>query len=116
MARKSDYATARRSLLAAVLFLGAATCSATAQNVAVFVSGEPITALDVDQRGKLEQVAGRKNLTRQQVLDLLIDDKLKVREGKKWGLEISDSDVDQSYATMAGRMRQNADTLTQNLA
>ncbi len=80
------------------------------------VGGEPITALDIEQRTKLEQGGGRKNITRQEVLDLLIDDKLKVREGKRWGLEITDAEVDGSYAAMANRMHQSPDQLTQSLA
>ena len=39
------------------------------------------------------------------MLDELINEKLKVREAKKWGLEIPSSEVDSAYATMASRMR-----------
>jgi hypothetical protein len=50
------------------------------------------------------------------VLDELINEKLKLREAKKFGLEISASEVDTAYASMAGRMRFTADQLTQQLA
>jgi peptidyl-prolyl cis-trans isomerase SurA len=50
------------------------------------------------------------------VLDELINEKLKLREAKKFGLDVSASEVDTAYASMAGRMRFTADQLTQQLA
>jgi peptidyl-prolyl cis-trans isomerase SurA len=50
------------------------------------------------------------------VLDELINEKLKVKEAKKFGLEIPSSEVDTAYASMAGRMRITADQLTEQLA
>jgi peptidyl-prolyl cis-trans isomerase SurA len=50
------------------------------------------------------------------VLEELITEKLKTREGKRWGLEVSTSEVDQAYATMASRMRMTSDQMTQTLA
>ena len=38
---------------------------------------------------------------RQQVIDELIDEKVKIREGKKFGIDPSAADVDQSYAAMS---------------
>jgi peptidyl-prolyl cis-trans isomerase SurA len=53
---------------------------------------------------------------RQEVLDELINEKLKVREAKKWGLDVSDTEVDNAYASMASRMRSTPEQLTQQLA
>ena len=39
------------------------------------------------------------------MIDELIDEKVKIREGKKFGIDPSAADVDQSYGTMAARMR-----------
>ena len=50
------------------------------------------------------------------MLDELINEKLKVREAKKWGLDVPNSDVDAAYGTMASRMRMTAEQLTQQLA
>ena len=50
----------------------------SAQIVAL-VNGEPITALDIAQRTKLIQLSTQKTPSRQEVLDELIDDKLKVQ-------------------------------------
>jgi peptidyl-prolyl cis-trans isomerase SurA len=50
------------------------------------------------------------------VLDELINERLKLREAKKFGLDVSVSEVDTAYASMASRMRFTADQLTQQLA
>jgi peptidyl-prolyl cis-trans isomerase SurA len=89
---------------------------ARAQQVVVIVNGEPITALDIEQRSKLAELSTHKAPPRQEVLDELINEKLKVREAKKFGLEIPSSEVDSAFATMAGRMRLTADQLTDQLA
>jgi peptidyl-prolyl cis-trans isomerase SurA len=114
-----DSFTTFRGLLAATLLTLAAAVAATgadAQQIVVVVNGEPITALDVEQRSKLTQLSTHKAPPRQQVIDELIDEKLKVREAKKFGLEVSTSEVDSAYASMAGRMRLTPEQLTQQLA
>ena len=114
-----DRILASRTLLAAAIVAFAASmpaATARAQQVVVVVNGEPITALDVEQRSKLIQLSTHKVPARQEVIDELINEKLKVREAKKWGLEVSNSEVDTAYATMASRMRVTAEQLTQQLA
>ncbi len=95
-----------RARMLAMLIVLAAGGSALAQSVVVFVNGDPITAIDVEQRSKFIVLTDQKPPPRQQVLDQLIDEKLKIREGKRWGIEASDADVDSSYAGMARRMQQ----------
>jgi len=102
--------------MAAMMIVVAAGGNAMAQQVAVFVNGDPITAIDVEQRAKLIQLTEQKAFPRQQVLDQLIDEKLKVREGRRWGIEASDKEVDNSFAAMASRLQKSADALTQDLA
>jgi peptidyl-prolyl cis-trans isomerase SurA len=111
MMRRAHWSAAL--LITAALILPSA---ARAQQVVVIVNGEPITALDIEQRSKLNQLSTHKVPPRQEVLDELIAEILKVKEAKKWGLEVSDSEVDSAYANMASRMRLNADQLTQLLA
>ena len=53
---------------------------------------------------------------RQDVIDELINEKLKVREAKRFGLEVTNAEVDSALATMAGRMRLTPELLTQQLA
>jgi peptidyl-prolyl cis-trans isomerase SurA len=79
------------------------------------VNGEPITNYDIEQRGKLNTLSTHKPADRQQVIDELIDEKVKIREGKKFGIDPSVADIDQSYGTMATRMRITADQLTKSL-
>ncbi|MGA9089818.1 MAG: SurA N-terminal domain-containing protein [Bradyrhizobium sp.] len=83
--------------------------------VAVMVNGEPITNYDIEQRGKLVTLTTHKPADRQQVIDELIDEKVKIREGKKFGIDPSAADVDQSYGAMATRMRITTDQLTKSL-
>jgi peptidyl-prolyl cis-trans isomerase SurA len=111
MMRRGHWSAAM--LISAVLILPSAV---RAQQVVVIVNGEPITALDIEQRSKLNQLSTHKVPPRQEVLDELITDILKVKEAKKWGLEVSDADVDSAYANMASRMRMTADQMTQLLA
>ena len=114
-----DSLMAFRKLMAATFLMFAAAIPATtagAQQIVVIVNGEPITALDIDQRSKLSQLSTHKVPPRQEVLDELINERLKLREAKKFGLDVSASEVDTAYASMAGRMRFTADQLTQQLA
>ena len=86
-----------------------------AQSIVAMVNGEPITNLDVEQRIKLTTLTTRKAPTRQEALDDLINDKVKIKEGKKYGLDISASDLDGAFANMATRMRMNSDQLVKTL-
>jgi peptidyl-prolyl cis-trans isomerase SurA len=100
---------------AAALILMGCGSPLHAQTVAVMVNGEPITNYDIEQRSKLITLSTHKPTDRQQVIDELIDEKVKIREGKKFGIDPSVADVDQSYATMSGRMRITAEQLTKSL-
>jgi len=107
-------AKCRILLAAAALF--AASVPAIGQNVVVMVNGEPITAIDIEQRSKFVHLSTQKVAPRQEILNELIDEKLKIKEGKRWGIEPSDSEVESTFASMASRMRINAAQLTENLA
>ena len=114
-----SFTTCRKLVTAIILVFGAPMVLATAANaqqVVVIVNGDPITALDIDQRTKLIQLSTHKIPARQEVLDELINEKLKVREAKKLGLDIPSSEIDTAYASMASRMRITAAQLTEQLA
>ena len=100
---------------AAGLLLTVCASSSQAQSVAVMVNGDPITTYDIEQRGKLNFLTTHKTADRQQVLNELIDEKLKIKEAKKFGVDPTGSDVDQSYAAMSGRMRISPEQLTKSL-
>jgi peptidyl-prolyl cis-trans isomerase SurA len=105
--------TSLRRRLAATLALGLLIAVAShspvrAQTVVVFVNGEPITAHDIDQRVKLIELSTRKAPPRQEALDELINEKLKLQVGKRYGLEIPDKDVEASFSAMARRANQTS--------
>jgi peptidyl-prolyl cis-trans isomerase SurA len=110
-----DVATAYRGLAAAAILLIAMTVAAPAQQVVAKVNGDPITALDVEQRIKFTQLTAHKSPARADVINELIDEKLMVREGKRWGIELSDSEVDGMFANMGRGSRMTADQLAQSL-
>jgi peptidyl-prolyl cis-trans isomerase SurA len=100
--------------VAALLLMGCGS-PLHAQTVAVMVNGEPITNYDIEQRSKLDFLSTHKPVVRQQVIDELIDEKVKIKEGKKFGVEPTASDVDQSFAAMSSRMRITPEQLTKSL-
>ncbi|NJL73349.1 MAG: hypothetical protein HC888_18360, partial [Candidatus Competibacteraceae bacterium] len=105
--------------LGAILALGAIAGGlsrpASAQGVVVVVNGEPVTAYDIEQRSKFHQLVSRKAPPRQEVIDELINEKIKVQTGRRYKLEITDKDVDASFAEMGKRMNLSAEQLAQTL-
>jgi len=102
------------SAVAAALLLMGGGSQLHAQTVAVMVNGEPITAYDIEQRSKLNTLS-HKAATRQQVIDELIDEKVKIKEGKKFGIDPSGSDIDATVAQMSTRMRTTPELLAKSL-
>lgn len=98
----------RLRLAAAVLagvFWAAPFSSAGAQQIVASVNGEPITAVDLAQRTRLIQASTQKAPSRKEVLDELIEERLKIQTSQRYRLEITDADVDNVLAGMAQRMR-----------
>ena len=87
-----------------------------AQSVAVMVNGEPITNFDIEQRSKLNELSTHKVQPRQEVIDELINEKVKIKEAKKYSVDPSESDIEGAYASMSSRMHVSSDQLTQILA
>jgi peptidyl-prolyl cis-trans isomerase SurA len=77
--------------------------AAAVAQVVVVANGSPITAYDIDQRSKLIASSTHKTPPRQQVINDLIDDRLKIARGKDYSLAITDQEVDQAYSNMAAR-------------
>jgi peptidyl-prolyl cis-trans isomerase SurA len=86
-----------------------------AQSIAAMVNGEAITNTDIEQRIKLTQLTTKKTISRQEALDELINDKVKIKEGKRYGLDLKASDIDGAYANMASRMRMTDEQLSKTL-
>src|SRR5579871_1438920 len=87
------------------LALALGSSSPVHAQVACMVNGDPITNFDIEQRSKLLMLSTHKQPERKEVINELIDEKVKLKEGKKFSIDPSTSDVDQSYSAMAGRMR-----------
>jgi peptidyl-prolyl cis-trans isomerase SurA len=106
-----------RLIKTCVAALALMTCASTsqAQSVAVMVNGDPITSFDIEQRSKLNYLTTHKVADRKQVINELIDEKLKIKEAKKFGVDPTGSDIDQSYASMSERMRITPEQLTKSL-
>ena len=85
-----------------------------AQSIAVMVNGEPITHYDIEQRSKLNTIS-HKAATRQQVIEELIDEKVKIKEARKFGVDPTASDIDAAFAQMSSRMHLTADQLAKSL-
>ena len=92
-----------------VAMLLASPSPARAQTVIVMVNGEPVTEYDIEQRTKLNFLTTHKQSPRNEVVSELIDEKVKIKEGKKWGVDPSFTDIEQAYGQMAGRMRITGD-------
>ncbi|HEV2000387.1 MAG TPA: SurA N-terminal domain-containing protein [Xanthobacteraceae bacterium] len=96
-------------LLAALLAAGA---PASAQNVIAMVNGEPITGHDLASRTKLFQGGNQKPPPREQVIEELINEKIKIQHGKRNDVKITDTDVERAFATMAQRSNRSAAVFT----
>jgi peptidyl-prolyl cis-trans isomerase SurA len=111
------YQPRKLALLSAILaawMLLAAPNAAEAQ-VAVLVNGAPITEMDITQRSKLTQLSTNKTPSRKEVIDDLINDHLKIFIAKRYGLEITDADVNTAFSNMAQRSRATAAQMEQSL-
>ena len=100
----------------AVLVVTVTTARVEAQMVAVVVNGEPVTNYDIEQRIKLDQLATRKTPPRQEVLNELIDEKLKIQLLRRYNIDGIDKDVENAYTNMARRMRATPKQFTEQIA
>jgi peptidyl-prolyl cis-trans isomerase SurA len=100
-----------RFALMAALALGATgvcpTAFAAGTSIKVLVNDEPITNYDIAQRLKMMQ-ASREKGGEKQATELLIDDTLKLQEGKKRGFVLSDAEVDGFFADIARKNKMSA--------
>ena len=109
---------ARRIVLSAAILTAAVATApsvARAQQVVAFVNGQPITTLDLEHRAKFIQLSTKKQPTRKETLDSIIDELLEIAEAKRFTIEISDADVENNYKIVAKRMGLDEQKLTQVL-
>jgi peptidyl-prolyl cis-trans isomerase SurA len=101
--------------LAAASLLAVPTPGHT-QEVVALVDGEPITSLDLEQRMKFIQMSTQKAPQRKEALDGLVDEILEVKEAHRFGIDVPDSEVDNSFANVARNMSADVQKLTEMLA
>ena len=94
----------RRWLIAALLLAGCVVAPPRAQaQVVVIANGSPITAYDIEQRTKLVEQSTHKKPARQEIIQQLIDDRIKIDKAKSYGLIVGDDEVNQAFGSMAAR-------------
>jgi peptidyl-prolyl cis-trans isomerase SurA len=102
--------------LASMAFVAAICAPAVAvAQVLVVVNGSPITAYDIEQRTKLIATSTHKTPSRQEVINELIDDRVKISKAKTYDLEVSNREVDQAFVGMAQRQHISEQQFTQVL-
>jgi peptidyl-prolyl cis-trans isomerase SurA len=90
--------------LAALAFAATLMSALPAQaQVVAIVGGEPITEVDIQQRTRLIELSTQKKPSRQEALDDLIDDKLKVQLSKRYIAEVPKRDIETAFSNMARR-------------
>lgn len=91
-----------RGTLAAMLAVLCLALPANAQ-VVVVANGSPITELDIQQRSKLMTASTHKTPSRQDVINELIDDRLKISRAKFYGFEVGEAEIENAFQEMAAR-------------
>ncbi len=104
------------ALAAAGMLWALAAGPAAAQNIVARVNGEPITAIDVQQRAKLIQASTRKAPPNRQVINELVDELLKLQAAQRYRLDIPESEIDGAITNMANRMHASKEQFAKLLA
>ena len=110
----------RRSLAAAAvacIALAGAYESAAAQQVLMLVNGDPITAFDVEQRTRFLQLANNKVPARQDVIEELISEKIKLQLPRRFDFSSVplDNEVENQILRMARGTRKTKQAFVQDL-
>ena len=104
----------RAWFLCVVVTLTFAAPTTSYAQVVVIANGSPITEYDIQQRMKLDAIS-QKSPNRQQAINDLIDDRLKIARAKVYGLEVGDSEITGAFENMAGRQHITVAQFTQVL-
>jgi peptidyl-prolyl cis-trans isomerase SurA len=105
----------RRWWAGAAFALAFAAPSFAQAQVVVIANGSPITEFDIQQRTKLVTISTHKPPTRQEIINELIDDRLKISRAKVYGMEIADTEVNSAFEGMATRQHITPDQFSQVL-
>lgn len=100
---------------AAALLVALTPSGAFAQSAVASVNGEPITARDVEQRMKVSALIFRRPLTRPAAIQEMIDDRVKIAEGRRLGMRVTPQGLDEQLGRLASSARQTPVQFEQNL-
>lgn len=104
------------SAAAALTLSAAVTGSAYAQSsVELLVNDQPVTSYDIDQRMKLAKLTSRDGVSRQKIVDSLIEDALKRQETELRNVSVSEDKIDEAYASIAQRANLKPSQLSEAL-
>ena len=113
-----------RAVIASCLVLVCATVAfhagsvrpAGATTIAILVNDDPITEYDIAQRQKLISATSRgAPNTKQQAIDELIDERLKMQEAHRIGISVASAEVDQAFGAIATRVKLSPSQFSQAL-
>lgn len=90
-----------RWLAGAACAAAIAVPAAAFAQVVVIANGSPITVYDIDQRTKLIETSSHKTPMRQEVINELIDDRIKIAKAKSYGFEVPETEIDAAFNNMA---------------
>jgi peptidyl-prolyl cis-trans isomerase SurA len=91
-----------RRWVAGAAFAATIVLPATAfAQVVVVANGSPITVYDIDQRTKLIALSTHKTPKREEVIQELIDDRIKIAKAKSYGFELPQKEIDSAFNNMA---------------
>ncbi len=93
-----------------------AATPATAQQVAAMVNGSPITSYDIEQRSKFTQLSQHKVPARKDILDELIEEKIKLQEALRYNLDAGKAEVERGMGAMSARAGMSLEQFKQLLA
>jgi len=105
----------RRGLAGALLAAALLASGAAQAQVVVLANGSPITELDIAQRSKLDAASKHKTPSRQDVINELIDDRIKISKAKTYGLEVGEKEVEDAFSGMASRQHITVQQFSQAL-
>lgn len=112
--RRAMSATTRWIVRTAAATAIVAMASSAQAQIVLYVTGQPITAYDIEQRGKLIALGGKPK-PRQDVINDLIDDKVKILAAKRFNFEMSQTEVDNAYTGIARNAGMSADQFSKML-
>ena len=96
--------TAASIALTPVVLVGTPIQVAQAQAIVLSVNGDPITSVDVEQRMKLLR-AERKPASRDAAIESMVSDRLRSREGGRFGIIIKDEEIGEQVQSDAKKLK-----------